>query len=762
MSSPPRLSVTALIPTYNRSAFLPEALDGVLSQTSPPDEVIVVDDGSTEDIAGIVARYGSRVRYLRQDNAGKSVALNRGLSQAAGEAIWIFDDDDVPMPDALERLQAGLRSDPGAGFAYGQHDYLVQGPGGWVAQPVAEPNRLGEALNVAVLRQCLVHQPGMLVRRLCYDAVGPFDEALLRSQDYDMLLRLSRRFRGVRVEGVVFHQRKHDGRRGPARAQSAASAQSETWARYDKPIFERIHADYGLEEFLPAGPSPEQGAADTGLALLTRAAVMARRGLWARAAADIGAYGEHLAATGRTEPTGVERRSLSTVFDWAGRGLQEAGAAEPFFAAVRALAARPRRALAAALRAPLPGRLKRAVRTGRMGEAGAALRAAARLSFGRGAAAPGAPLTVVFPFRTSGIGGSHMATFALARALVERGDIKVVLLLNGENEIAAEARQLGLAVAFTGEEPAMRNMPWVDAARLRWRMHILSAYGSRCVVHCNDLGVLQSWGVAAKFLGRPVVYHNHALNRMIPPNTTLIRLADKVLCVSRACRDAVRFMPERKVVAVLNPISIPAVVDRIVARRGLAQALGLSEGDRLAGFVGNFWSRKRPLFALQAFAVMSARAPDLRLIFFGRAGDVDEARLEAEAERLGVRAKVAFAGFRLPLEQNIAALDLLMMPAVHEPFGRTLVEAALLGTPYVATDDAGHHEIAARWGGGALAPLDATPEAFAEAAMALLDDPSLVLLGADALVGVAETFSPTRQAEAVIACYREILGAEPG
>ena len=366
--------------------------------------------------------------------------------------------------------------------------------------------------------------------------------------------------------------------------------------------------------------------------------------------------------------------------------------------------------------------------------------------------------TVLFPFRGSRIGGSHVATFELVDALKREGTVRPTLVLNGPNEIADAAQARGLEVRFTAE-PAdrRRNWPWVEAARMPWRISWLRRQGGSLLVHNNDMGTQQSWGVAAALAGAPVVFHNHAFNRMVPPNTTLVRLARRTLCVSDACRQAVAFLPDRQVDTVLNPIEIPQDFNPSAARPRLLSELGLTSDVRLIGFVGNFWKRKRPAFAIEAFAALHREDPRSVLVFFGRDGDVSQVELEALAGRLSVGEHVRFVGFRQPAEENVAALDLLMMPAVSEPFGRTLIEAALLQTPYVATDDAGHHEIGRRWGGGRLANKDLSADDFATLALQVMNAPGTVTLDEGRRALVRSDFSADEHARHVLAAYRRAL-----
>ena len=97
------MKVTAAITTYNRAAFLPGALESVFAQTRQPDEVLVVDDGSTDDTQEVLSAYGDRVRVVRQENAGRSGARNRAVEEARGELLSFLDSDDRWLPDKLAR-----------------------------------------------------------------------------------------------------------------------------------------------------------------------------------------------------------------------------------------------------------------------------------------------------------------------------------------------------------------------------------------------------------------------------------------------------------------------------------------------------------------------------------------------------------------------------------------------------------------------------------------------------------------------------------
>jgi glycosyltransferase involved in cell wall biosynthesis len=288
------LTVTAIVPTFNRCNYLGEAIRSLLGQTHPINQLIVVDDGSTDDTPQVVESFGGLVTYLRKANGGKSSALNYGLRHALGELIWVFDDDDLADPTALARFVRALEDNPDCGFVYGNYDHFATSPGtAWKTKACSFRPSDPAALYPALLENCSIFHCGMVTRRSCYEAVGLFDESLIRSQDYEMLLRISRRFRGVPVEGITFHQRHHDSPRGTMALVVLDDKKKEIWKRFDQRYFTVIYHTVALSEYLPHAPGgpvrPENEMTldERMTALIQRCCVMAKRSLWDLAARDL-------------------------------------------------------------------------------------------------------------------------------------------------------------------------------------------------------------------------------------------------------------------------------------------------------------------------------------------------------------------------------------------------------------------------------------------------------------------------------------------
>lgn len=217
--------VSVIIPTYNRAAIVVRAIESALSQTYRALEVVIVDDGSTDNTSEVVGAYGSRVRYLRQENAGVSAARNLGLRQSRGEFLALLDSDDTWEPWKVEAQVAALQmhqhvglvwTDMSAVSANGslqQQKYLrtmysaydVVSLGDFMRQVASlgdlgahAPSELHSAgvfsgnLRHPILLGNLFHTSTVLFRKSWCAATGGFDESYKRAgEDYEFYVRLA-------------------------------------------------------------------------------------------------------------------------------------------------------------------------------------------------------------------------------------------------------------------------------------------------------------------------------------------------------------------------------------------------------------------------------------------------------------------------------------------------------------------------------------------------------------------------------------------
>ena len=278
------------MPTYNRAGYLAECLDSIFAQTLAPDEVIVVDDGSTDETSKVLEAYADRIVLVQKPNGGKASALNIGLARASYDAVWICDDDDIADPRALDRLATLLRDQPEVGFSFGLcQNFWCSVDDDKQYVDVSRVEVVLDDLRFQLLEHCFIFQEAMLVRRHCFDQAGPFDETLIRAQDYDMLLRLTAEFKGAFVDEVIFYQRQHGGDRGPQEHRLAGAGLWDKQASFDRIVFQKRWLEDPIESYLPwANRDRHPLSVDRrAWALLRRAAFCMNRRLFQEAAKDL-------------------------------------------------------------------------------------------------------------------------------------------------------------------------------------------------------------------------------------------------------------------------------------------------------------------------------------------------------------------------------------------------------------------------------------------------------------------------------------------
>jgi glycosyltransferase involved in cell wall biosynthesis len=209
--------VSVIIPTYNCGTFIVEAIQSVLQQTYPHYEIIVVDDGSTDNTQDVVAPHKSRLTYIYQSNQGVVAARNLGIEHAKGDLIAFLDSDDIWFPEKLRSQVSALAIHPEARFAFS--DFLEYNQDGVVRQSRVlgwkrarswyEQHRDNQndwasgSLHEELLRANWIHTSTLLATKAIILQAGPFDEAFKILQDYDLWLRLARISPGVYVNQVL-------------------------------------------------------------------------------------------------------------------------------------------------------------------------------------------------------------------------------------------------------------------------------------------------------------------------------------------------------------------------------------------------------------------------------------------------------------------------------------------------------------------------------------------------------------------------------
>jgi glycosyltransferase involved in cell wall biosynthesis len=186
--------IAAVIPTFNYGRFLARAIESAQRQTRPPDEILVVDDGSTDDTDEVLKSFGASIRVLRTPRVGVSLARNRGWRAVDAELIALLDADDNWRPTKLARQLEVFAEHPDV-IAVGCGNRILDANGREVmVRFYPNPSRdRAERLRQIATRRAWVgsSNSGVLVRRAVLERVGGFDEKLAAAEDWDLWLRLA-------------------------------------------------------------------------------------------------------------------------------------------------------------------------------------------------------------------------------------------------------------------------------------------------------------------------------------------------------------------------------------------------------------------------------------------------------------------------------------------------------------------------------------------------------------------------------------------
>jgi len=180
--------VSVILPTYNRGWIVAEAIESVLSQTFKDYELIVVDDGSTDDTAKILQGFQDHILVITQENRGVSAARNRGMAKARGRYFAFLDSDDLWLSEKLSEQTSFFASHPHALICQTEEIWIRNGAR---VNPKEKHKKLSGDIFIPSLALCLVSPSAVMIRRELFDDVGGFDESLPACEDYDLWLRVS-------------------------------------------------------------------------------------------------------------------------------------------------------------------------------------------------------------------------------------------------------------------------------------------------------------------------------------------------------------------------------------------------------------------------------------------------------------------------------------------------------------------------------------------------------------------------------------------
>lgn len=387
------------------------------------------------------------------------------------------------------------------------------------------------------------------------------------------------------------------------------------------------------------------------------------------------------------------------------------------------------------------------------------------------------PTRILFPFAgDTGLGGSHVSALDLVAGLDRDRFQPVILLHQRAGKVGEYARDLGLEFQVAENLPLLRsrNTPRkgdVGIGRYLLNLRRMVAEIRRLdlqIVHTNEGRIHTNWVLPTRLAGRKHLWHHRQDPRAFGVNKLAPILSDQIVSVSYFARPAapIRNIDDRFTV-VRSPFDLSgAIPDKAAARQAILAELGLPANSLLLGWFGTLTERKKPTRFVEAVAEIARALPDRPVhgLLFG--GDVEthsalRQRCAERAAAFGIADNIHLMGFRSPLPPYMAGVDVNLVTALHEPFGRTLIESMYLGTPVIATAHGGNPEAITDGVTGFLVPAE-DPRAFVPPVAILAADPvRREAIIAAARADVLTNYGQDKHVRAISRIYEQLAG-RPG
>lgn len=204
-------TVDIIIPAYNAARYLPTALDSVASQTFDDWRIQLVNDGSIDNTDDVVApyldRFGAKLNYIKQNNAGVSAARNTAIRASTAEFLAFLDADDVWLPCRLSESIAAMKERPQAGLSYGLITYIDPDGRPGATFEGNRRNAEGRIASDIYMRKVELPAPTITCRRKCVEEAGPFDKTMRATEDRDLWLRIALRHEIAFIPKVIAYYR---------------------------------------------------------------------------------------------------------------------------------------------------------------------------------------------------------------------------------------------------------------------------------------------------------------------------------------------------------------------------------------------------------------------------------------------------------------------------------------------------------------------------------------------------------------------------
>lgn len=633
----PTPTISVIIPTRNRAAYLVEALDSVFAQTFPSYEIIVIDDGSVDDTRQLLSTYieQERIRYTFQEQAGVSAARNRGVSLAQAGYVAFLDSDDLFLPTKLEKQMKLFEQDAELGFvhcSFSKFDAQGRDLG------VRDTSRFSGWIYPSMLQEwsVLMAMPCMLMRTQAIREVGGFDEGMAWAEDLDLWRRIARRYAVGVVNEPLVRVRVH------------ASSTS----------FDRSKGSQGFERYLE-----KAFAEDPELSPSFKRRVQAK--MYTK-------FGQNLLGqAGAQEMKQVRQHLLKALAAWP----LQLGAVLGLAASLFPLGIR--RGLVTWLR-----KLRYPAFKAKTLSAGPTMRSSTE------------KFPILFLGTQMEMAGAQRSMLAQARWFHHQGyPVQAVFFYDKQElqpswQVANPFPVISLG-GWNATRPLLFNIPSLLRG-LNGLIRLLRTDVKALVTftpHSNLLGLPLAW-----VAGVPVRVGTHhgyiegssRLMDWLHGRLTNSRLSSIMVAVSAQVRDyAIKNekASENRLIVIQNGIEPLAKGSK--PRATVRKEIGLSADSLMLLTVGRLAIQKGHAVLLEAIAQLAPAYPQAQFAFAGE-GPL-RSNLQAHATRLGIGNRVHFLGVQEDVASLLFAADIFVQPSLWEGLSLALLEALSAGLPVVAT-----------------------------------------------------------------------------
>ncbi len=375
------------------------------------------------------------------------------------------------------------------------------------------------------------------------------------------------------------------------------------------------------------------------------------------------------------------------------------------------------------------------------------------------------PIRICFPFVGSTMGGSHLSTLLLIENL-DRNRFEPLVVLHEEGQLSNYLNEHGAPYTllplknYIGAKPGILN----NIVLLIQIIFILVNFlwkNRISIVHTQDARMHYSWAIPARLAGCKFIWHQRAIFYNTGLMKVLIRFSHQVVCISQYVLSSYPYGATSKFRIINNPFSANQLnLSRTEYKKKLVEQLGLEDDCSLVGFCGNLVEQKRPVFFVEMAAkILASYSKPVAFVMVGADRNGMSDQIVASLKQLNIEHRFHLLGFISPIEQVLAAFDVLAAPAVKEGFGRTLVESMIVGTPVVAADSGGHSEIMHNCPLGVLAAVDDVDD-FSNSILGLLDNPdSIDIARKESLDKIYQLYSIENHVEQIMNLYDDSIAS---